>query len=191
MDKKKLRSHIKHTLVSVGMESLAFQSKKACQNLLGTSQYKDASVVMLFLSLPFEVETAPIFLDAWQRGKTVAVPKVSWQQRHMIPVEINSLETGLTVEEYGLRTPATGQPVPQEDIDLVVTPGLAFDANGGRLGRGGAYYDTFFASKKLAAVKLGFCFSQQLVEDVPMTEFDHPVDVVVTDEKVIEIKSSN
>jgi 5-formyltetrahydrofolate cyclo-ligase len=188
MDKKKLRNHVRHTLASVGLESLDVQSKKACQNLLATSQYKDASVVMLFLSLPFEIETAPIFLDAWQKGKTVAVPKISWQQRHMIPVEINSLDTGLSVDNYGVRTPVTGQPIPQEDIDLIITPGLAFDEKGGRLGRGGAYYDTFFASKMMTAVKLGFCFSQQLVQEVPMTELDHPVDIIVTDEKVIEIK---
>ena len=184
MDKKQLRSQIRHTLAVVGLEALAGQSKKACQNLMSTSQYKDASVVMLFLSLPFEIETAPIILDAWQKGKTVAVPKISWQQRHMIPIEINSLETGISVGEYGLRTPITGQPIPPEDIDLIVTPGLAFDASGGRVGRGGAYYDTFFASEKPRAAKVGFCFSQQFVEEVPMTELDHPVDMVVTDEGV-------
>jgi len=187
MDKKQLREQIKHTLIEIGLESLVDQSKKACQNLIGTSQYQNASVVMLFLSLPYEVETAPIILDAWQNGKTVAVPKISWQQRHMIPIEINSLETGLAVEEYGLRSPITGLPIPPEDIDLIITPGLAFDGSGGRLGRGGAYYDTFFASEKLPATKLGFCFSQQFVEKVPMTELDQAVDMVVTDAKVIEI----
>ena len=105
----------------------------------------------------------------------------------MIAIEINSLETGLTEDTNGLRSPTTGVPVPAEDIDLIVTPGLAFDATGGRLGRGGGYYDTFFANKDLDAVEMGFCFSEQIVEEVPMNEHDRRVDVVVSDDGVIEI----
>lgn len=187
MDKKQLRDQVKQRLGSIDLQSLAAKSKKACQNVINSSEYRNASVIMAFLSLPYEIETAPIILDAWQQDKTVVVPKVSWQQRHMIAIEINSLETGLTEEAFGLRSPTTGDPVPLEDIDLVITPGLAFDAAGGRLGRGGGYYDTFFANKELKAVKMGFCFSEQVLPEVPMSEHDHPVDVVISDNGVIEI----
>ena len=187
MDKKQLRDQVKQCLIDIDLQTLSAKSKKACQHVISTHQYKEASVVMLFLSLPYEIETAPIILDAWQRGKTVLVPKISWQQRHMIAIEINSLETGLREGAHGLRSPTTGVPVPVADIDLVITPGLAFDAVGGRLGRGGGYYDTFFANKDLSAIKMGFCFSEQVAAEVPMSKHDHPVDVVVSDDGVIEI----
>ena len=115
----------------------------------------------------------------------VLVPKISWQQRHMIPVEINSLETGAATENSALRNPVMGVPIPIGEIDLVVTPAVAFDDEGNRLGRGGSYYDRFFANEKLKAVKCGFAFAEQRIDSVPVTDHDQPVDFLVTDEEVI------
>lgn len=186
MNKTELRQKLRRIVVDLPESVRAEQSKKACEHLLNTDEYNNASVVMIFLSLPHEVDTTMVILDAWQKGKTVAVPKVSWQQRHMLPVEINSLEVGFSTEAGGFKNPITGVPVPLEDIDLVVTPGLAFDIHGGRLGRGGAYYDRFFASKLLKAKKCGFAFKQQIIDDIPMENHDVPVDCIVTDEGMIE-----
>jgi 5-formyltetrahydrofolate cyclo-ligase len=161
------------------------KSHRACRNLISTPQFQNASAVMMYLSLPHEVDTSEAILCAWQLGKTVAVPKVSWQQRHMIPVRINSLETDFSTEVAGLRNPVTGVPMPFEEIDLVVTPALGFDRKGNRLGRGGSYYDGFFANKQLKASRCGFAFAEQLVESVPVTPIDEPVDFLVTDEEVV------
>jgi 5-formyltetrahydrofolate cyclo-ligase len=144
---------------------------------------------MMFLSLPHEVDTAEAILQAWQLGKAVAVPKISWQQRHMIAVEINSLETGLSTSSSGLRNPVAGVPVPFGDIDLVVAPGLGFDKKGNRLGRGGSYYDRFFANEELKATRCGFGFTEQLVESIPAAEHDEPVEILVTDKEIIYIDS--
>jgi 5-formyltetrahydrofolate cyclo-ligase len=137
------------------------------------------------MSLPHELDTTEAILCAWQMGKTVVVPKVSWQQRHMLPVEINSLETGFAAEVSGLRNPIMGVPVPFEEIDLVVAPGLAFDRKGRRLGRGGSFYDRFFVNKELRAVKCGLGFSDQVIESVPVVEHDIAVAFLVTDEEVL------
>lgn len=187
MDKLQLRSHIKQLVTELDARVREAKSKKACQNLIAMPEYRKASVVMVFLSLTHEVDTTSIILDAWQNGKTVAVPKVSWQQRHMIPIELNSLESGISVSSHGLRNPTTGMPVPVEDIDIVVAPGLAFDEKGGRLGRGGAYYDRFFASAGLYAKRFGLAFDEQLVEEVPMEEHDQALNAIVTDKKIIKV----
>ncbi len=189
MDKIQLRKEIKSRIVGLTEKQRAVQSKDACRKLVATEHFKNASVVMLYLSMPHEVDTTYIILHAWQQEKVVAVPKVSWQQRHMIPVEINSLETGITIEQYGLRNPTTGLPMPIEEIDLVVTPGLAFDRKGNRLGRGGAYYDRFLASKQLRAKKIALVFNQQIADTVPMEDHDIPVDMIVTDQEVIQCGS--
>jgi 5-formyltetrahydrofolate cyclo-ligase len=140
---------------------------------------------MMYLPLPHEVDVSEVILHAWQLGKKVAVPKISWQQRHMIPVEINSLETDLSVEAAGFRNSVTGEPVPFEEIGLVVTPGLAFDRKGNRLGRGGSYYDNFFVSEKLKAVRCGLTFAEQVVEWVPVMKHDQSMDLLVTDLEVL------
>lgn len=184
MDKQQLRQQIRTMLSAISAQQRIDMSHKACKHLVDTPEFRSANTIMAFLSMPHEIETAPFILYAWQHSKTIAVPKISWQQRHMIAVVINSLETGIATEAGGLRNPVTGIPVPIEDIDLIVSPGLAFDSKGNRLGRGGSYYDRFFSSEKLRATKCAFAFSKQVVDDVPVTEKDVPVDMIVTEKGV-------
>ena len=137
MDKAQLRRELQNYLVSMPPEQRAEKSIKACHNLVSTPQFQDASTIMMFLSLPHEIETSEAVLHAWQLDKRVAVPRISWEQRHMIAVRINSLDTDFSTSSSGLRNPITGVPTPFEEIDLVVTPALGFDKKGNRLGRGG------------------------------------------------------
>ncbi|HUV65993.1 MAG TPA: 5-formyltetrahydrofolate cyclo-ligase [Sedimentisphaerales bacterium] len=185
MDKAQLRRTLLNRLYALPSEQRTERSRKACQNLVSIEPFQSASTVMMFVSLPHEVDTSEAILHAWQLGKVVAVPKISWEQRHMIPVQINSLETGFSTSAFGLRNPIAGVPVPFEDIDLVVTPALGFDKQGNRLGRGGSYYDRFFANDQLRALKCGFAFAEQVMDSIPVTEHDQPVDMLVTDEGVI------
>jgi len=183
--KVELRQKLKKCLLSIPEEQRRQKSRKACANLLSLQHFQSASSVMMYLSLPHEVDTSEAILHAWQLGKTVAVPKISWQQRHMIPVQINSLETGFSTCVSGLRNPTGGVPIPFEEIDLVVTPALGFDRQGNRLGRGGSYYDRFFANEDLRAARCGLAFVEQLLDSIPVTESDMSVDFLVTDEGVM------
>ncbi len=181
MDKGQLRRQLQTCLLEMSEQQRAEKSRKACQNLISTPEFQKASAVMMYLSLPHEVDTSEAILYAWQLGKIVAVPKISWQQRHMIPVQISSLETGFSTSVSGLRNPVTGVPVPFEEIDLVVTPALGFDRKGHRLGRGGSFYDKFFANKQLRASRCGLAFGEQVIDSIPATECDEPIDFLVTD----------
>lgn len=185
MDKEQLRSKLQKCLLEMADEQRSEKSHRACQNLISTPQFQSASSIMMYLSLPHEVDTSEAILHAWQLGKTVAVPKISWQQRRMMAVEINSLETGFPTSAAGLRNPVMGMPVPFEEIDLVVTPALGFDRKGNRLGRGGSYYDRFFSDEKFKASKCGFAFTEQVVDSIPVTSGDVPVDFLVTDEEIM------
>ena len=190
MDKNTLRQEIKQRLLKMGGRDRIAKSKEICRKIIDSDVYRQSSVVMTFLSLPHEVDTTLLILTAWQQGKTVAVPKVSWEQRHMIPVELKSLETGLTVEKMGLRTPANSVPVPFDEIDLVITPGLGFDRHGNRLGRGGAFYDTFFTSHKISAARWGVAYSEQLCDEIPHDATDVPIDAVITENEMITCNQS-
>ena len=185
MDKTELRSRLQNCLLAIPPQLRNEKSRRVCQNLISTPEFQSASAVMMYLSLPHEADTSEAILQAWQLGKIVAVPKISWQQRHMIPVQINSLETGFSTEASGLRNPIGGVPVPFEEIDLVVTPALGFDREGNRLGRGGSFYDRFFTNKELKAPRCGFAFAEQVVDSIPATECDEPVNFLVTDEEII------
>ncbi len=185
MEKVELRRQLRNCLLALSPEQRKDKSRKACRNLMAMEQFENASIVMMYLSLPHEVDTYEAILHAWQLGKIVAVPKISWQQRHMIPVRISSLETGFSTGAWGLRNPLTGVPIPFGEIDLVVAPALGFDRRGNRLGRGGSFYDRFFANKEVVASRCGLAFAEQVLDSIPVTESDEPVDFLVTDEEVI------
>jgi 5-formyltetrahydrofolate cyclo-ligase len=188
MDKVELRGQLRNRLLAMPPERRKEKSRKACRNLMGLEPFQGASIIMIYLSLPHEVDTSEAILHAWQLGKTIAVPKISWQQRHMIPVQITSLETGFATGASGLRNPVAGVPIPFGQIDLVVAPALGFDRLGNRLGRGGSFYDRFFANEEVIASRCGLAFAEQVVDSIPTTDSDEPVDFVVTDAEVIRCK---
>jgi 5-formyltetrahydrofolate cyclo-ligase len=71
---------------------------------------------------------------------------------------------------------------------LVVAPGLAFDSRGRRLGRGGGYYDRFLSSEIMSnAIKVGVCWSMQLVTEVPVDGHDMVMDWVCHERGLVQI----
>jgi 5-formyltetrahydrofolate cyclo-ligase len=82
-------------------------------------------------------------------------------------------------------TPTAVEPVDPASVDVVVVPGLAFAEDGGRLGQGGGWYDRFLARVRDECVTIGVCFDVQVVRDVPVAGHDVPVDLVVTEARVI------
>lgn len=192
MTKEQLRSVLRRVLSrDMSEQQRREKSKKACQNLISTPEFQSASAIMMYLAIPDEADVTDAIIYSWQAGKAVIVPKVFWQQKSMIPVQIKSLETvPIEFGVSGLRNPADGVEVGLEDIDLVVAPGLGFDNKRNRLGRGGAYYDRFFADKKLKAKRCGFAFTEQVVDSVPTIATDQKIDFLVTDEQVMYFKNS-
>lgn len=191
MNKAQLRRRLRQCLLSMPSEQRKRKSKKACQHLVATSLFQEASMVMLFLSLYYEVDTTDAIQQAWTLGKTVVVPKVDREQGLLIPIQINSLDEAFdfTAGISGLRNPTSNHTVPLEQIDLVVAPGLGFDGQGNRLGHGGGYYDRFFSTGHLRAKRCGFAFDEQVVDCIPVDKSDQLVDYLVTDEQALSVFS--
>ncbi len=164
------------------------KSNAASRLLTHMEEFKAARVIMLYMSMSQEVDTSAIALAAWQDAKTVLVPKVNWEQRHMMAMEIHSLESGLTTSERGpvIREPQYGEPWPVNQIDFIVVPGLAFDRKGNRLGRGMGFYDRFLATPGMRAFTCGLAFGEQVVPEVPTAGHDQPINALVTDQEVLK-----
>ncbi len=184
--KRAIRKEMLAAMSAMTPDVVAAKSRQACDRLTRLDEFRSARTVMLYLPVPLEVDTAHLALSAWQDGKTVVVPRVFWDQRHMTPVVCRSLsDDDLSTGRFGIREPAAGEPWPIEDIDLVVTPALAFDRRGHRLGRGGGFYDCFLAQPGLHAAAVGLAFAEQVVDELPTHDNDHPVSILVTDEQVM------
>ncbi len=184
LSKKDLRTRLKASLAALSADEVHQRSRQACNLLVAQPEFERSETVMVFLSLPTEINTTLLVLRAWQKGKRVLAPRVSWEQRRMMPVEIRSLAEDLEDTQWNLRQPLQGDPVPISMIDLVVVPGLGFDGAGNRLGRGRGFYDRFLAHAEFTGSTCAVAFEEQVVEAIPADPHDIRVDMLITDQQV-------
>ena len=129
-----------------------------------------------------EVRTEEAVKAALGAGKNVSMPVSDLENRRIIPVRLNSLSS-LKPGAYGILEPAGGKELDEKELELVLVPGLAFDAEGNRIGYGLGFYDRFL--RKAGAKKIALAYEMQIVDRVVTTENDVPVDMIVTEDKVI------
>jgi 5-formyltetrahydrofolate cyclo-ligase len=127
-----------------------------------------ARTVALFAPLPGEVNLIALTREP---ERIWAFPKV--EDDTLAFYQIKDAEKELEPGAFGILEPVHGLPVIYpDDIDLYLCPGLGFDTQGGRIGRGRGFYDGILAKARRDAVRLGICFGHQLVDEVVMEDHD-------------------
>ena len=117
----------------------------------------------------------------------IALPTVRGQQ---LVFRVHDPMVSLCRGKLGISEPKDSQRVIlANEIDVLLVPGVAFDTIGGRLGRGGGYYDRFLSSipEDSLPLLIGVCHDFQLIDYVPTYFGDFPMDIVVTPERFIDI----
>lgn len=161
--------------------------KKIFSELINSEAYKNASVIFVFVSFKSEVDTHEIIKQALKDSKTICVPRINAKEREMEIFKINSLEE-LKEGYYGILEPGEDCPaVNGNNIDIVLMPGAAFDRQGGRIGYGGGFYDRFLSRMNKKVDKIALAYDFQILDRVPMDEFDVRVDGIVTNEGYIGV----
>ena len=159
------------------------RSEIAQEKLLSSGEFKGAKTVLTYVSLPQEVSTEKIITEAMKQGKRVAVPYVEPDDLKIVAAEITTIDN-LKKGPFGIRQPEKSsiRPIPLKEIDLVIVPGIAYDYENMRLGRGKGYYDSFLSQEGLSpSKKIGLAFKFQIVKALPKNSHDIPVDRVITD----------
>ncbi len=142
--------------------------------------WQEARRVLLFAPLPVEPDIDPLWCAGALIGKQCAYPRVEGTMTRLY------FAHGLAELEptrWGLREPVklAAREADIADFDLVLVPGLAFDARGGRLGRGGGFYDRLLVGRNKKATLVGMCFAEQRVEPLPLAPYDVLMDVVCSE----------
>jgi 5-formyltetrahydrofolate cyclo-ligase len=145
-----------------------------CEKLL--SFFSGKNSLALFAPMPTEPD-----LDLlWELGALVEHSLLSYPRREgkaLLFHPVSALDE-LIPGRFGIREPAPG-PSPKQ-LDLIVVPGLAFSAQGNRLGRGAGFYDRFLATVPQTTFKVGVCFEFQRVSSIPHEPHDVTMDAVVS-----------
>lgn len=158
-------------------KSAAIQRK-----LFSLGAFKKARCVCFYVSTAQEVNTTRMIDRALARGQRVLVPKADLKTMRLDLYEITS-RNSLWKGALGILEghPTRHRRADPGEINCVAVPGLVFDEEGHRLGRGKAFYDRFLAKLGSRVFKVGLAFSFQKVKKIPRESHDVPMDVVVTD----------
>jgi 5-formyltetrahydrofolate cyclo-ligase len=177
LTKRLIRSKILRVLKNQKEEDRSRKSETIKRELFKSSVFKKAKRVMFYISFDGEVETLTMIQAARKLGKMIAVP-VCRSNRRIAPcvlLDKMKLVKGL----YGILEPVPHHLVAPAQIDLVVVPGVAFDAYGQRLGRGKGYYDRFLKRLPQGTATIGLAFDFQILPRIPATTRDVRLDSVI------------
>ncbi|WP_075618085.1 5-formyltetrahydrofolate cyclo-ligase [Paenisporosarcina indica] len=185
MEKSTLRKKMIHTLNNMDPQKHQLKSNQIKSNLLIEENVKKSEVIGITLSSFPEVETWGIVESLWVQGKSVVVPKCNPTTREMIFYKITSFDQ-LEVVYMKLKEPipAVTSKVDPSEIDLLIVPGVVFDRSGYRIGFGGGYYDRYLS--RYHGLTISLAFDCQVVECVPVQQFDLPVKYIMTESKRIQ-----
>ena len=178
--KTDLRTRMRSILRALTDAQRAERSKSAARHLLASVPWRDAHTVSVFLSMPHEIDTTMIVEAAWASGRRVLAPRVDTLTGALELLAIRTWSDCLPGYRRILE-PTHGEVADVAAAELVLVPGLAFDARGCRLGQGGGFYDRLLALPQMRALTCGVAFEEQVVADVPIEPHDHLVDLLVTD----------
>lgn len=147
--------------------------------------HREIQHIFTFFSAKGEPDTHLLIIELLAKNLSVSLPRLMKKNGKTImePVQITSLDQ-LTDEFYGIAQPGiTLPPTPISTLDLVITPGLALNQNGFRLGYGGGFYDKFFESLENRVVKVAWQFESFCNREFPIEKFDLPVNHACTESK--------
>lgn len=149
---------------------------------------EEAETLLLYLSaFPEEIPTQGFWEQARALGKRILLPRIAGKPRRLQLFEVSDLKTDLEPGVLGISEPRRDRPEhPPESVDWALIPGLAFDEDGYRLGRGGGYYDRLLPRLRPDATCWAFGFDVQLLEHLlPRESHDAPVNGVATPSRTI------
>ena len=188
-ERQRLRKQILGARDLMNVSERHEKSGSAIENFWSLPQMKHWSTLFIYVNFRSELETLELINRCLSQGKRVAVPLVDASTVSMIPLLIKDPAKDLVPGYYDIPEPDPQQSlrVAALEIDAAVIPGSVFDIHGGRLGYGGGYYDRFLVNDAPQAKRIGFAFEMQVVEDVPVQPHDQPLDILVTEKRIVNI----
>jgi 5-formyltetrahydrofolate cyclo-ligase len=184
--KEQLRREISAKRDKLASQWLEAASGQIVERLQTLEFFEASETIALYMAIAGEVQLDTLFSHCWKLGKRTCIPVFNREQRCYNMAEV-SADTQFWNGHYGIREPISPTLIAIDCIGLMVVPGVAFDMNGNRLGRGGGYYDRLLAG--FSGVSVAVAFDFQLSPEIPHTIHDRPVDRIVTETKTVEVSN--
>jgi 5-formyltetrahydrofolate cyclo-ligase len=182
--KSQLREHCLAIRKSLGAEMRAKASLTICDNLEGWRVFQQSQTILAYMPIKSEVDLTLLMKRLPQ--KTWVLPRIIPEEDHRMVFHAYDPDR-LIHHHFGMAEPAPDSPIIQPgEIELALVPGLAFDRRGCRLGYGGGYFDRFL--EKFQGISAGIIFQALLLDAVPHTAHDIPMQWIVTEDELFRSK---
>ena len=161
----------------------AEDSQRVCEQVTGWLRTQPPVPTLVWMAMPAELDLRPV-VDALadREWLTTRTPSSG-------PLTVHPYHSPLQLHRFGFQQPVSTAPqVPSGRIGVVLTPGLVFDLQGGRLGWGKGYYDRLLAGVPTESPRVGVTLQRRLVDRVPQEPHDIAMTHLITDQGVIELR---
>lgn len=177
MDKAEIRKRIRELKRAVPMEEKLRRSETVMRGVEELAEFRRATVVLLYWSMADEVQTHA-FVEQWYREKTLLLPCVAGDD--LVLRQYTGPECMVAGEQFGIGEPTGEEYTNLDAVECIIVPGVAFDRQRNRMGRGRGFYDRLLKSTP-NAVKIGVAFDFQLLDEIPVEPHDVKMDRVITE----------
>lgn len=183
--KASLRHQVRSRLNAMSAAQREAASSGICSRLRQQLIWQSAGAILFFAPLPDEPDVWPLLAEALRAGRMVALPRFSAGPQSYGACVVRDLAADLVTGQFGIREPGIGcAEFPLNRLDLALVPGVAFDQDGRRLGRGKGFFDRLLAN--IRGTKCGIAFDEQLVNAVPAGPLDVGLNCILTPTRWIE-----
>jgi 5-formyltetrahydrofolate cyclo-ligase len=171
------------------LQTLENLSTAVIEKFQTLENFKSAKTVGAYMPLPDEVDITPLFQCLETNCAGVPVFFIPAFDESLGSYRMARMTTKLKRGRFGISEPAVPLFARENELDLIIVPGVAFDRAGGRIGRGGGFYDRLLP--QYDAVRVGICFDFQTLEAVPAEEHDARMDWLVTETQILEFEMNS
>jgi 5-formyltetrahydrofolate cyclo-ligase len=177
--KEEMRASVRALLKQVPGAERKAASGLACELVLQQSIWRNARAILFYSPLKDELDLSPLWKVAWAERRIVTLPRFCPVENQYVVCRLENSSHSLLRGQFGIVEPAPDSPsFPLNQLDLVFVPGVAFDLNGRRLGRGKGFYDRLL--RPICGIRCGVAFDQQIQLEVPAEPHDIHLNCILT-----------
>ncbi|MDD5014444.1 MAG: 5-formyltetrahydrofolate cyclo-ligase [Atribacterota bacterium] len=187
MNKEEIRRKILKKRLSLPSEDIKGKSRQIFLSLTETVEYRKSQNIMFYVATRSEVQTEEMIKASIRAGKNIFVPVILTECNNLAPSKIFDFNNELKIGKKGILEPKKEYQrlFFPENIDLIIVPGIAFDLDGNRIGRGFGYYDNYLREISISTKIIALAFEIQIIEKIPADKNDIPVHKIITEKRII------
>lgn len=185
--KNTLRKTIQRKLALISHDEKKIQSEKVLKKLFKLPAFNRSKRISVYLSTEDEISTEPIIRYIFENNKTCYVPRYNKNKMEMVKLHSMKDWETLPLTKWNIKQPHLGEhrenALDTGGLDLIIVPGVAFTADGDRMGHGKGFYDTFLRhlhnTQLTSPTTIALAFNEQVLDDVPLQEHDVKIDLIL------------